>query len=82
MSTISDSKNHAHQKLTAAGLLISLGIIYGDIGTSPLYVMKAIAGDRVVSEALILETTQQFLGEIDQKPPVFSAIKKDKKQLF
>lgn len=54
MSTISDSKNHGHQKLTAAGLLISLGIIYGDIGTSPLYVMKAIAGDRVISEALIL----------------------------
>ncbi|MGN6647933.1 MAG: KUP/HAK/KT family potassium transporter [Cytophaga sp.] len=54
MSTLSGSKNHGHQKLTAAGLLISLGIIYGDIGTSPLYVMKAIAGDRVISEALIL----------------------------
>ncbi|MFN8417323.1 MAG: KUP/HAK/KT family potassium transporter [Cytophagaceae bacterium] len=45
------SKNH---KLTAAGLLISLGIIYGDIGTSPLYVMKAIAGDRIITEQLIL----------------------------
>ncbi len=54
MSTLPGSKNHGHQKLTAAGLLISLGIIYGDIGTSPLYVMKAIAGDRVISEALIL----------------------------
>jgi KUP system potassium uptake protein len=30
------------QKLSAAGLLITLGIVYGDIGTSPLYVMKAI----------------------------------------
>lgn len=30
-----------------------------------------------ITEALIQETTQQFLGEIDQKPPVFSAIKKD-----
>lgn len=29
-------------KLTAAGLIITLGIVYGDIGTSPLYVMKAI----------------------------------------
>ena len=28
--------------VTAAGLLITLGIVYGDIGTSPLYVMKAI----------------------------------------
>lgn len=42
------------QKLTAAGLLISLGIIYGDIGTSPLYVFKAIVGDRTISETLIL----------------------------
>ena len=29
-------------RLTAAGLLISIGIVYGDIGTSPLYVMKSI----------------------------------------
>lgn len=35
-----------------------------------------------ISEALILATTQQFLGEIDQKPPVFSAIKKDGKRLY
>lgn len=42
------------QKLTAAGLLISLGIIYGDIGTSPLYVFKAIVGPDVISETLIL----------------------------
>jgi KUP system potassium uptake protein len=33
-----------HSKWTIAGLLVSLGIIYGDIGTSPLYVMKAILG--------------------------------------
>lgn len=47
--------NHSPKhKLTAAGLLISLGIIYGDIGTSPLYVMKAIAGDRIITEQLIL----------------------------
>ena len=35
-----------------------------------------------ISEALILETTKQFIGEIDQKPPVFSAIKKDGKRLY
>ncbi|MET1057054.1 MAG: KUP/HAK/KT family potassium transporter [Pedobacter sp.] len=29
-------------KLTASGLLISLGIVYGDIGTSPLYTLRAI----------------------------------------
>ncbi len=35
-----------------------------------------------ISDALILETTQQFLGEIEQYPPVFSAIKKDGKRLY
>ncbi len=35
-----------------------------------------------ISEFLILETTKQFVGEIDQKPPVFSAIKKDGKRLY
>lgn len=41
------------QKVTAATLLVALGIIYGDIGTSPLYVMKAIIGDRPITEALV-----------------------------
>ncbi len=41
-------------KVTAAGLLIALGIIYGDIGTSPLYVFNAITNGRVISEELIL----------------------------
>jgi len=47
---------HTTNKVTAAGLLIALGIIYGDIGTSPLYVFNAIIGDRVVNEELILGT--------------------------
>ncbi|NDK55766.1 KUP/HAK/KT family potassium transporter [Pontibacter fetidus] len=38
---------------STAGVLISLGIIYGDIGTSPLYVMKAILGGAPISEALV-----------------------------
>ncbi|MET7258662.1 KUP/HAK/KT family potassium transporter [Dyadobacter fermentans] len=46
-------KNGAAGKVTAASLLVALGIIYGDIGTSPLYVLKAIVGDRPVSELLI-----------------------------
>lgn len=41
-------------KVTAGSLLIALGIIYGDIGTSPLYVMKAIIGDRSITEDLVL----------------------------
>ncbi len=48
------SKQKNIHKLSAAGLLISLGIIYGDIGTSPLYVFKAIAGDRIITTDLIL----------------------------
>jgi KUP system potassium uptake protein len=40
-------------KVSAATLLIALGIIYGDIGTSPLYVLKAIIGDRAISEVLV-----------------------------
>ena len=41
-------------KVTIAGLVIALGIIYGDIGTSPLYVLNAITKDKVISETLIL----------------------------
>jgi KUP system potassium uptake protein len=41
-------------RVTGAGLLIALGIIYGDIGTSPLYVFNAIITDRVITEELIV----------------------------
>ncbi len=41
-------------RVTGAGLIIALGIIYGDIGTSPLYVFNAIIGGRTISEELIL----------------------------
>ena len=37
------NKDNIH-KLSAAGLLVTLGIIFGDIGTSPLYVLNAIIG--------------------------------------
>ncbi len=50
----SHSHKDLHSKLSAAGLLITLGIIYGDIGTSPLYVMNSIIGDSVISKELIL----------------------------
>lgn len=41
-------------KLSAAGVLISLGIIFGDIGTSPIYVINAIIGTHNISRELIL----------------------------
>lgn len=36
------SHHSALNKVTFAGLLITIGIVFGDIGTSPLYVVKAI----------------------------------------
>src|SRR6187455_2757435 len=42
------------KKVTPLGLLVALGIIFGDIGTSPLYVFNAIIGSKTVSEQLII----------------------------
>ena len=44
--------NHLKQ-ISAAGVLVTLGIIFGDIGTSPLYVFKAIIGERQITEQLV-----------------------------
>jgi len=46
------TNNHL-KKVTAAGLLVTLGIIFGDIGTSPLYVFSSIIGDRPISNELV-----------------------------
>ena len=51
---MSASHKDLHNKLTLGGLLISLGIIYGDIGTSPLYVMKAILGEHIINADVVL----------------------------
>jgi len=52
------SSKHSHTAISGAGLLIALGIIYGDIGTSPLYVMSSILKSGQVpgriDEALVL----------------------------
>jgi KUP system potassium uptake protein len=47
------TKNGAANKVTIASLLVALGIIYGDIGTSPLYVFKAIIGSREINLMLV-----------------------------
>jgi KUP system potassium uptake protein len=47
----SNSKNL--NRVTIASLLVALGIIYGDIGTSPLYVLRAVVGDRKIDETLV-----------------------------
>ncbi len=47
------SSNHLN-KVTLGGLIVTLGIIYGDIGTSPLYVMKAIVGKQAIDPDVVL----------------------------
>lgn len=48
-----DTHSSTHHKLSLGGLLVTLGIIYGDIGTSPLYVMKAVIGTAVINKNTI-----------------------------
>jgi tRNA pseudouridine55 synthase len=54
--------------------------------TTPSYDLETevngIFPTKHITEVLIQETLQQFLGEIDQKPPIFSAIKKEGKRLY
>lgn len=48
------SHHHGHlNKVTLAGLIVTLGIIYGDIGTSPLYVMSAIIGKDAIDGDIV-----------------------------
>jgi KUP system potassium uptake protein len=44
----------SHKRVSVAGLLIAIGIIYGDIGTSPLYVLNAIISRKVITEDLVV----------------------------
>ena len=41
-------------KVTGAGLIVALGIIFGDIGTSPLYVFDEITKGKIIDELLIV----------------------------
>jgi KUP system potassium uptake protein len=47
------TQNHGINKVTLGGLLVTLGIIYGDIGTSPLYVMSAIMGKAPIDSDIV-----------------------------
>jgi KUP system potassium uptake protein len=54
-----DEQHHHSHPLTAMALLIAIGIVFGDIGTSPLYVMKTIVGaGRGISD------TDYFIGAV------------------
>lgn len=49
-----ESSVSKHHQLSPAGVLIALGIIYGDIGTSPIYTLKFIVGAEKITEELVL----------------------------
>ena len=53
MKSEKNGNHSSHNALSMGGLLITLGIIYGDIGTSPLYVMKAIIDKSQINELLV-----------------------------
>ncbi len=47
--------------VTSAGLLITLGVIFGDIGTSPLYVLSEIVGKNVINKDVVLGSISAIL---------------------
>ena len=49
-----ESRHSKLHTLSVAGVLVSLGIIYGDIGTSPIYTLRFIVGNHIITEDLIL----------------------------
>ncbi len=58
-TTMAEKQDHGLHKLSAAGVMVALGIIYGDIGTSPIYVLKAImnmavGGNHPITDDLVL----------------------------
>ena len=61
-------KQNNISKLTLGGILVTLGVVYGDIGTSPLYVMKSIlkgnGGLENISENFILGTLSLVFGQL------------------
>lgn len=54
--------------------------------TTPSYDLETAINERFainhITDELLTKTTQKFIGEINQKPPIFSAIKKDGKRLY
>ena len=60
--------SNLRKKVTLAGLLVSIGIVYGDIGTSPLYVMKAIVNENgelpMLAANILLVPSHLFFGRL------------------
>jgi KUP system potassium uptake protein len=72
----------SHSRITAAGTLIALGIVYGDIGTSPLYTVRGVFVSRPVTEAVVLGTVSAIIWTLTLLTTVkyvFIAMKADNK---
>ncbi|RPD44323.1 potassium transporter Kup [Hymenobacter sediminis] len=50
-----------HTHLTAAGTLVALGIVYGDIGTSPLYTVRGVFVTQPITETVVLGTISSII---------------------
>lgn len=48
------SSSSFHQRISTAGILIAVGIVFGDIGTSPLYTLNAVFHGRIITEDIAL----------------------------
>lgn len=55
MTTAENNRNF-QSKITIAGMLVATGIVFGDIGTSPLYTQDSIFHNRVITETVALGT--------------------------
>ncbi|WP_426475060.1 KUP/HAK/KT family potassium transporter [Chryseobacterium balustinum] len=57
MAEVTEGGHHIDlKKLSFVGVIVSLGIVFGDIGTSPLYVMKAIVNARKDGSTMPFDT--------------------------
>jgi len=50
----SSSATIFHKRITSAGILIAIGIVFGDIGTSPLYTLNAVFHNRIITKDIAL----------------------------
>ena len=55
-TTNSQTTIEFNKRITRAGSLIAIGIVFGDIGTSPLYTLNAVFNDRIITESIALGT--------------------------
>jgi KUP system potassium uptake protein len=51
---INDDISNFHRKMTFGGALIAIGVVFGDLGASPLYTYNAVFHDRVINETIAL----------------------------